>query len=230
MINLLLFDVDGTLILTGGAGIRSFQRTFRELFGQEAIIDGIRFHGRTDPEIVEDIFMQGFNRLPTPQELEAICTRYLDYLAEEVRHSPGYRVMPGLPNLLDVLAARPEVRMGLATGNLEGAARIKLSRADMNSYFSFGGYGSDAKDRTALIKKAIERGRTLLNRSDAAVRVFVIGDTDLDVVCGRAAGGTTVAVATGGDSWETLAQASPDYLLKDFSRPAEFLAILSESG
>ncbi|MFQ5962233.1 MAG: HAD hydrolase-like protein, partial [Candidatus Methylomirabilales bacterium] len=177
-----------------------------------------------------DIFMNGLNRSATPEELEAICTRYLDHLAEEVRHSPGYRVMPGLPDLLDVLAARAEVPLGLATGNLEGAARIKLSRADMNGYFPFGGYGSDAKDRTALIKQAIQRGRTLLDRSDEELRVFVIGDTDLDVVCGREAGGTTIAVATGGDSWETLVQASPDYLLKDLSRPAEFLAILGESG
>jgi phosphoglycolate phosphatase-like HAD superfamily hydrolase len=230
MINLLLFDVDGTLILTGGAGIRSFQQTFHELFKKEAVIDGIRFHGRTDPEIVEDIFVNGLNRSPTPDELQAICTRYLTYLEQEVRDSPGYRIMPGLPYLLDVLAGRSDVCMGLATGNLEGAARIKLSRANMNRYFRFGGYGSDAKDRTALIQKAIERGRTLLGRSVEEIRVFVIGDTDLDIACGRQAGATTVAVATGGDSWETLVQSSPDYLLKDLSRPEEVLAILSESG
>jgi phosphoglycolate phosphatase len=230
MINLLLFDVDGTLILTGGAGIRSFQRTFRELFKKEAVIDGIRFHGRTDPEIVEDIFMNGLNRAPTPEELEAIYTRYLVHLEEEVRRAPAFRIMPGLPDILDVLAGRAEVRMGLATGNFEGAARIKLSRAGLNHYFPFGGYGSDAKNRTVLIQRAIERGRTFLDQSDEEIRVFVIGDTDLDIACGREAGATTVAVATGGDSWETLVQASPDYLLKDLSRPEEFLAILSESG
>jgi len=230
MINLLLFDVDGTLILTGGAGTRSFQRTFRELFKTEAVLDGIRFHGRTDLEIVEDIFIKALNRLPAPDELHTICNRYLTYLEEEVRHSPGYRIMPGLPGLLEILAARSEVCMGLATGNLEGAARIKLNRADLNQYFPFGGYGSDAKDRTVLIRTAIERGRNLLGRSHDEVRVFVIGDTDLDICCGREAGATTVAVATGGDSWETLVQASPDYLLKDLSRPEEFLAILGESG
>jgi phosphoglycolate phosphatase len=230
MINLLLFDVDGTLILTGGAGTRSFQRTFRELFRKEAVIDGIRFHGRTDPEIIEDIFMNGFNRAPTAEELEAICTQYLVYLDEEVRRSPAFRIMPGLPDILEILAARSEVCMGLATGNLEGAARIKLNRADLNQYFPFGGYGSDAKDRTVLIRTAIERGRNLLGRSHDEVRVFVIGDTDLDISCGREAGATTVAVATGGDSWETLVQASPDHLLKDLSRPEEFLAILGESG
>lgn len=230
MINLLLFDVDGTLILTGGAGVRSFQRTFRELFKTEAVLDGIRFHGRTDLEIVEDIFIKCLNRLPAPEELQTICNEYLTYLKEEVPRSPGYRIMPGLPGLLKILAARSEVCMGLATGNLEGAARIKLNRADLNQYFPFGGYGSDAKDRTVLIRTAIERGRNLLGQSHDEVRVFVIGDTDLDICCGREAGATTVAVATGGDSWETLVQASPDYLLKDLSRPDEFLAILGESG
>ncbi len=229
MVNLLLFDVDGTLILTGGAGIRAFQRAFRELFRTDAVLDGIRFHGRTDPEIVEDIFIKGLNRLPALEELQTICNGYLTYLEEEVPRSPGYRIMPGLPGLLEILAARPDVCMGLATGNLEGAARIKLNRADMNQYFRFGGYGSDAKDRTVLIQTAIERGRTLLGRSHNELRVFVIGDTDLDIACGRAAGATTVAVATGGDSWETLLQASPDYLLKDLSRPEELLALLNES-
>ena len=228
MIHLLLFDVDGTLILTGGAGIRAFQRTFRELFRVDAVIDGIRFHGRTDPQIIDDIFVAGLGRPATPSETEAVCSRYLTYLGDEVRHSPGYRIMPGLPGLLETLAGRPEVRLGLATGNLEGAARIKLSRAAMNRYFSFGGFGSDAKDRTVLIWKAIERGKALLGECDQQIRAVVIGDTDLDITCGRAAGATTVAVATGGDSWETLLQASPDYLLKDFSRPEEFLAILGK--
>jgi phosphoglycolate phosphatase-like HAD superfamily hydrolase len=117
--------------------------------------------------------------------------------------------------------------LGLATGNLETAARIKLSRADLNRYFSFGGFGSDAQNRTALIQKAIERGRSIMGESKKDMRVVVIGDTDLDITCGREAGATTVAVTTGGDSWETLLQASPDHLLKDLSRPEELLAILS---
>lgn len=228
MVHLLLFDVDGTLIHTGGAGIRAFQRTFRELFRVTMATDGIRFHGRTDREILEDIFVAGFGRPPTPEQVEAICRRYLGYLHDEVPQSPGYRIMPGLPHLLEVLAARGEVRLGLATGNLEGAARIKLSRADLNRYFSFGGFGSDAKDRTALIRKAIDRGKSLVGGSHE-IRVIVIGDTDLDIACGRAAGAMTVAVATGGDSWETLRQASPDHLLKDLSRPEELLAILGNA-
>ncbi|MGH7426086.1 MAG: HAD family hydrolase, partial [Candidatus Methylomirabilales bacterium] len=162
MVSLLLFDVDGTLILTGGAGIRAFQRTFRELFRVTMATDGIRFHGRTDREILEDIFVAGFGRPPTSEQVESICHRYLECLQEEVPQSPGYRIMPGLPHLLEVLAARAEVRLGLATGNLEGAARIKLSRADLNRYFSFGGFGSDAKDRTVLIRKAIDRGKSLV--------------------------------------------------------------------
>lgn len=229
MINLLLFDVDGTLILTGGAGIRGLQRTFRDLYRIEAAIDGIRFHGRTDLDIIEDLFTAGLGRPPSAAEIESICDRYLEFLQEEVRHSPGYRIMPGFPQLLEVLSQRPNVCLGLATGNLEDAARIKLSRADLNRFFSFGGFGSDARDRSVLIRKAIERGRNLLGVSDQEVRVVVIGDTDLDIASGRQVGATTVAVATGGDSWETLVQASPDHLFKDLSRPEELLAILGES-
>lgn len=230
MVYLVLFDVDGTLILTGGAGIRSFQRTFRELFGLDVVTDGIRFHGRTDPEIVEDISAAGLGRLPTAAEIRAICSRYVSYLEEEVRHSPGYRIMPGLPALLETLAGRAEVRLGLATGNLEDAARIKLDRADLNRYFSFGGFGSDAKDRAMLIRKAIERGTALEDPSRRDIKAIVIGDTDLDITAGRAAGAVTVAVATGGDSWETLQQASPDCLLEDLSRPEEFLALFTASS
>lgn len=229
MIHLLLFDVDGTLIHTGGAGVRSFQRTFRDLFGMEMVKEGVRFHGRTDPEILDDIFAASLGRSPTPEETDEICGRYLTYLHDEVQRSPGYRIMPGIPSLLEMLAGRAEVRLGLATGNLEDAARIKLGRSNLNRYFAFGGFGSDAKDRTVLIQKAIERGRTLVGRSRQEVRAVVIGDTDLDITCGRAAGATTVAVATGGDSWETLLQASPDHLLKDLSRPEELLAILNEA-
>lgn len=228
MVSLLLFDVDGTLIHTGGAGIRAFQRTFSELFRVQVPTDGIRFHGRTDLEILEDIFVAGLARSPRPEEVQAICRRYLGYLHDEVPQSPGYRIMPGLPHLLEVLAGRDEVRLGLATGNLEVAARIKLSRADLNRYFSFGGFGSDAKDRTVLIRKAIDRGKNLVGGSHE-IRVIVIGDTDLDIACGRAAGAMTVAVATGGDSWEILQQASPDHLLEDLSRPEELLKILQES-
>jgi phosphoglycolate phosphatase len=228
MVHLLLFDVDGTLIQTGGAGIRAFRRTFQELFEIQVVTDRVRFHGRTDPEILEDLFAAELGRPPTTTEVRAICQRYLYYLDEEVPRSPGYRMMPGLPGLLELLVERTGVRIGLATGNLEEAARIKLHRADLNRFFSFGGFGSDAKDRTKLIRTAIERGQQHLRGPAPPIRVFVIGDTDLDITCGRAAGATTVAVATGGDTWETLRGASPDHLLQDLSRPEEFLAILDE--
>ncbi|MDZ4338909.1 MAG: HAD hydrolase-like protein [candidate division NC10 bacterium] len=229
MVHLLLFDVDGTLIQTGGAGVRAFQRTFRELFGVEAATDRVRFHGRTDPEILDDLFAANLGRSPTGEEARAISNRYIHYLHEEVPRSPGYRVMPGLPGLLELLAHRAAVRIGLATGNLQEAARIKLSRADLNRFFAFGGFGSDAKDRTALIHTAIERGRRLVGGGGEKVQAIVIGDTDLDIACGRAAGAMTVAVATGCISWETLREASPDHLLKDLGRPDEFLAILDDA-
>lgn len=230
MTYLLLFDLDGTLILTGGAGIRAFHKTFRELFGAEVATDGIRFHGRTDLEIIEDICQKGLHRLPTAEELQAICHRYLAHLQDEVTSSPGYRVMPGIPELLRILSRFPDVRLGLGTGNLEGAARIKLARADLNRYFPFGGFGSDAKDRSEVLRKAMERGKALFGRTGEPVQAVVIGDTDLDVACGRAVGAVTVAVATGGTSWETLIAARPDHLLPDLTNPQAFLALLNLSS
>ena len=227
---LLLFDLDGTLILTGGAGIRAFHTTFRELFQVKVATDGIRFHGRTDLEIIEDICQTDLHRLPTPEELQAICDRYLAHLQDEVTSSPGYRVMPGIPELLRILSRFPDVRLGLGTGNLEGAARIKLARADLNRYFPFGGFGSDAKERREVLRKAVERGKALFGRTGESVQVVVIGDTDLDVACGREVGAVTVAVATGGDSWETLTAARPDHLLRDLADPRAFLALLHLSS
>ena len=227
---LLLFDLDGTLVLTGGAGIRAFHKTFQELFRAEVVTDSIRFHGRTDLEIIEEIFQKGLHRLPTAEELQTVCHRYLAHLQDEVTFSPGYRVMPGIPEILRTLSRSPDVRLGLGTGNLEGAARIKLARADLNRYFPFGGFGSDAKDRIEVIRKAIERGKAFFGRTGEPVQVVVIGDTDLDIACGREVRALTVAVATGGASWETLTAARPDLLLRDLADPREFLALLHLSS
>ena len=214
---LLLFDLDGTLILTGGAGTRALERTFEKLYSiREALIDGVKFHGRTDPAIIRDIFQKSFGRTYSPEESENICTEYLVFLKEEVKNSPGYTVMPGVRELLSHLSTRDDILLGLATGNIEEAAWIKLERSGIGVFFKFGGFGSDSEEREELIRAAISRGSKLLGNRVDDKKVFVIGDTPLDIVHGRAVGALTVAVATGYYSIKELEKYEPDYLFENF--------------
>jgi len=224
---ILLFDLDGTLVLTGGAGVRALDRAFQDLYGLQEAGRGVPFHGRTDLRIIRDIVERKLHRPMGADEAVAICDRYLPYLEEEVQRSATYRVLPGVPALLTLLAARGDCLVGLGTGNVEVGARIKLARADLNRFFPFGGFGSDAEDRVELLRRAAARGEARRGPgADGLAQVVVIGDTHLDVESGRALGARTVAVATGGESAAALEQAKPDVLLADLSDAEAFLRIL----
>lgn len=225
--HILLFDLDGTLILTGGAGVRALDRAFRDLYGLEDAGRGVAFRGRTDLSIIRDIVEGKLQRALEARDVERICDRYLGYLEEEVRQSPTYRVLPGVDRLLPLLAARADCLVGLGTGNLEAGARIKLARADLNRFFPFGGFGSDAENRVEVLRQAVARGEARPGPGrDGPARVVVIGDTHLDVQSGRALGARTVAVATGGESAASLREAGPDLLLPDLSDAQAFLEML----
>lgn len=225
--HILLFDLDGTLILTGGAGVRALDRAFRDLYGLEDAGRGVAFRGRTDLSIIRDIVEGKLHRALEAREVERICDRYLGHLEEEVRQSPTYRVLPGVDRLLPLLAARADCLVGLGTGNLEAGARIKLARADLNRFFPFGGFGSDAENRVEVLRQAVARGETRRGPGgDGPAQVVVIGDTHLDVQSGRALGARTVAVATGGENAAALRQAGPDILLPDLSDAQALLEML----
>lgn len=224
---LLLFDVDQTLVNTGGAGLRALDRACQKLLGIEKAMDGIRPHGKTDPAIVREILRI---RLGTDAELngrlDSILESYLFFLKEEVQISANYRVLPGILSILEGMSARSDVVLGLATGNVELGARIKLERGDLNRYFASGGFGSDSENRTELVRKAAEKaaGKTgaTFNPSD----VFVIGDTPLDIDAGRAAGFRTVGVASGSYSVDQLIQAGATIALPDLEEGhTEFLRL-----
>ncbi len=224
---ILLFDIDGTLLTAGGTDRRAMLLAFRELWDVDAAVDGVPVHGRTDPEIVEEIFLARLGKASSATEREQLHRRYLIHLEKELTTSPGFQVLSGVPRLLETLSADPDVALlGLATGNIEGAAKLKLQRADLLGRFRFGAFGSDAADRETLLRLAIERGKAHLTRLADHNPVIVVGDTVLDVTAGKRLGATTVALATGGDSWETLATAGPDHLLPDLSQLTSFLAIL----
>ncbi|MFQ5989690.1 MAG: HAD family hydrolase [Candidatus Methylomirabilales bacterium] len=223
---ILLFDIDGTLLSAGGADRRAVLLAFRELWGVDAAVDGVPVHGRTDLEIVEDIFRARMGKPPGTTELELLQERYVVHLEKELTTSPGFQILPGIPHLLEALSADPALALGLATGNVEEAAKLKLRRADLLEKFRFGAFGSDAADRETLLRVAIERGKATLTSPTDHLPVIVVGDTVLDITAGKRLGATTVAVATGGDSWTTLEAAAPDHLLPDLSQLIPFLTII----
>jgi phosphoglycolate phosphatase len=156
-IRAVLFDIDGTLLITGGAGGIAWQRAFEQLHGVEADIAEHTDAGMTDPEIAAIIFRQVIGREGTQAERSKAIGSYLEHLPEAVAKSAGYRVMPGIEELLPRLI-EAGVLLGLVTGNIEAAAHIKLARSQLNRFFSFGGYGSDSADRTELTEAALGRG------------------------------------------------------------------------
>ena len=227
MTKILLFDLDWTLIYTGGAGVRALDSAFERLFKIPQAMKKISPDGKTDPAICREMIRVILKREPEGGEIERLCRGYLDQLAKEIPASPGYRILPGIPALLDALAPRENILMGLGTGNLEEGARIKLARADFMKYFRFGGFGSDAEERPLVLRKGVERGEALAKKAIGPRDVVVIGDNIRDVQAGKAIGATTVAVATGPMTYEELAKTSPDHLFHDLSDTPAVLNVLA---
>lgn len=212
--HLILFDVDGTLLLSGGAGARALNIAFERIYGIPNGMRHVHPHGKTDELIVQEMFRSHLERCGSETEVKALLERYLEILPITVRDSKNFHLMPGIPGLLSYLRSRKDVFMGLGTGNIEEGARIKLSRGGLNRFFSFGGFGSDSGDRAELLEAGFQRGEQIIQKKSPRKSIvrWVIGDTWRDVSAGRACGASTIAVATGGDSLYELASASPDFL------------------
>jgi phosphoglycolate phosphatase-like HAD superfamily hydrolase len=228
-VKLLLFDVDQTLVSTGGAGVRALNRAFERLFAIENAMDGILPHGKTDPAIVREI---GISRqVDTGPALVSILENYLAFLDEEVHASSSYHVLPGVVRLLEQLSTCSEVMLGLATGNIETGARIKLERGNLNRFFEFGGFGSDSECRVSLVRRAAEVAASRRGRAFAATDVFVIGDTPLDIEAARGAGFNAVGVATGRFPIENLSGPDVRLTIQDFaSGHADFVRMVGLGG
>ena len=224
---LILFDVDGTLLMAGGAGNRALGRALQHTYGLENGLNGIRLDGKTDPQIVrEALGRYGKEASLTRQSLNSLFVSYIPFLKDEVATSPDFRILPGVPELMATLSTQSSVALGLATGNIEEGARIKLDRADLTSFFTFGGYGSDAENRTELIRTAIERGLQEISPA-SAVDILLIGDTPRDVVHARTAGVRTLAVATGRYSVESLLAYKPDFVMPNLNCTEQIMEILN---
>lgn len=213
-----LFDIDGTLISTGGAGARSWRHAFDELYGIPADIGQFSDAGMTDPTVARLTFEHAVGHEPSPQELATVMAAYLDRLPWEVEHSETYRVLDGAEELLRRLG-RDGVLLGVTSGAVEAAAHIKLARAGFNRYFPFGGYGSDSGDRIELTKRAIERGSRLVGHDLDPGHVQVVGDTPKDIDAAHGAGCAAIGVATGHYSADELRSAGADHVLASLRDP-----------
>jgi phosphoglycolate phosphatase-like HAD superfamily hydrolase len=240
--NLLLFDIDGTLVLTGGAGLRAMNRACAEVAGHADALSGIPVAGRTDRIILADVVART-GRVLDEDLLLALRERYITHLREEILlpgappeaagqgRRPGVKaVMPGIRALLDRLADHPDVFLGLLTGNFEDGARIKLEHFDLWRYFRCGAYGDDAADRNALVPIALERARRCGLPETAGARIFVVGDTPHDIACARAAGAVAVGVATGGFTAEELRACGADEVFTDLGDADAFFRLLDLSS
>jgi phosphoglycolate phosphatase len=212
LIEAVLFDIDGTLITTGGAGAVAWRRAFEELYGLEADIDEFSHAGMTDPEVGRLTFSGVLGRQPKRRELASLMARRLHYLTAAVAESKRYRMLPGVEELL-TRVVEDGLLAGLVTGNVEAAAHIKLSRANLNRFFSFGGYGSDSTDRVELTRCAIERAQLVSGGTLEPAECLAVGDTPLDVEAGHGAGIKVVGVASGRYSTEQLREAGADHVV-----------------
>jgi phosphoglycolate phosphatase len=215
---ILLFDIDGTLVSTGGAGAVAWRRAFDDLYGIPADIGQFTDAGMTDPDVGAKTFAAVMHREATPHELAQVVQRRLEYLPEAVAESEGYRVLPGVPARLRQLS-RDGHLLGLITGNGDGAAHIKLARGDLNRWFTFGAYASAGLDRAGIVRQAVQRGEALLGQDVPNTEIYVIGDTPLDISAAHAAGCTAIAVATGHFDAAALREAGADHVVETLEQP-----------
>jgi phosphoglycolate phosphatase-like HAD superfamily hydrolase len=251
---LLLFDVDGTLVLTGGAAARAMDEAFHEVFGVQGAFDHVPMPGRTDGAILVDAFVRALPQSqilagalseagvqPVDGQVARFKAAYLARFAEEI-HKPVpvdpakpsrlrfKGVLPGVRELLDALSSRPDMFLGLLTGNYKQGARIKLEYFDLWRYFACGAFGDDAVNRHELVPVAIARSREAGCPALDSHDVVIIGDTPLDVACARDAGINCLAVATGGYSVDALQAAGADVALASLADTDAVVRCLAGPG
>jgi phosphoglycolate phosphatase-like HAD superfamily hydrolase len=211
---LFLFDIDGTLLASGGAGMRALEATCVELFGTEKL-EGIEIAGRTDSLIARQLY-ERHGQIATPENCARFFDCYLKHLTHFLPVTDG-KLLPGIVEMLEILKARPDCVLALLTGNLVRGAQLKLTHYGVWDYFEFGAYADDHHDRNALGPIAQARGKEKHGIEFAPEDIFVLGDTPHDIACARAIGAKAVAIATGRHTRAELAAGHPDFLFDDLS-------------
>ncbi|MDX1952907.1 MAG: HAD hydrolase-like protein [Verrucomicrobiota bacterium] len=211
---LILFDIDGTLIRTGGAGIRAFAETFEQEFGLQDATKEISFAGRTDTSLVREVLLK--HQLdPTPEAIGRFFDSYPKWLVHFLKSLNG-ELCPGVMDSLESLQShQSQPAIGLLTGNIQLGAQLKLGHFNLWDRFQFGGFADDSEDRNCIAAVARQRGEAFIQQRVANEQVLVIGDTPLDILCARSIGAKVLAVATGTHKLPELAASKPDFLAED---------------
>ncbi len=216
MPTILLFDLDGTLLLTGGAGRRAMEAALEAVCGASDVLAGFAFGGMTDQLIVRTA-LRGLGRPDDADTVQAVIDEHLERLPDEVARAPRYRILPGVLDLLPSLHATAGVALGLGTGNVRLGAMTKLARGGLERFFAFGGFGCDHEDRVELLRAGAQRGASTLGVPLGECRIVVVGDTPRDVAAARGLGARCVAVGTGGHSPEELRALGADEAFEDLT-------------
>jgi phosphoglycolate phosphatase-like HAD superfamily hydrolase len=214
MVKLVLFDIDGTLVHTGGAGIKAFARTFATAFNAPNGVERVKFAGRTDLSLVREI-MGLHNIAATPENFALFFDTYAFWLDHLLAQSKTEACKGVFDFIRDALALPDPPRLGLLTGNVRLGAEIKLRHFSLWDTFETGAFADDSEDRNRIAAIAHERGKQLFNGNLNGAEIVVVGDTPHDIRCGRAIGAKVLAVATGGAKLDELKQQEPDWAVQD---------------
>ena len=226
---LLLFDIDGTLLSTGGCGKVALERAFEKMFGVSNAWGNTYPDGKTDLLIFNEIAVRCIGRKLKAEEWVELSERYTRYFSEESEHSIKFKTTPGAFKLLEYLSDLPNVHLALATGNIEKVSWIKLRKVRLHTYFRCGGFGSNHTERVGIVKDALQAAQNHFGQKFSKRKTFVIGDTRHDVLAAHALKLRSIGVDTGSTAGNDFLKTRPHHRLASFSNLDLFIQTIQHT-